>query len=75
MYDAPDVDSVGVRDVEDEVGEVLERPAAKVWDLEFVSESERPGKRVLGEPGDRGFERVDEAQCGRRAGFVAVVEN
>lgn len=47
VQDAPDVDAVVGGHVEDEVGEFLERPVPKLWDLQFKCESERPGERML----------------------------
>lgn len=73
MQDAPDVDAVFIGYVENEVGELLERPAPKFWNFEFVGESEGPGERVLAEVLDCVLQRSDELDCSLCAGLVAVV--
>ena len=73
VQDAPHVDVVVGGYVEDEIGEFLERPVPKFWDLQFKCESERPGERVLLKVVYCGFQRIYEIECGVRTGFLAVV--
>ena len=75
VQDAPDIDAVVGGHIEDEIGEFLERPIPKLWDLQFKCESERTGEWMLLKVIDRGFYRFYKPKCRIWSGFFAVVGN
>jgi hypothetical protein len=72
VQDTPHVHMFVVIDVEDDVGELAERPGARLGDVELIGIAERSREWMPAEMAQRGFESIDET---RREGCAARVTN
>src|SRR5690606_3153415 len=73
MQDAPDVDVILVRDVEDEKGIAPQSPYPKSGQVQFVGIAQRTQARVSSDLPETGFECIDESQ-GRRFASLGTIE-
>ena len=75
MEDTPDVYVILAFDVEDEIREALQRPAAQPWDVQLARVTGRSGGRLSTDVRVRPLESIDESQRGLPCALVEVVRD